>query len=494
MNGKSWWKWGILGIFGVILVINGVSSLDPDFGWHIRIGEIMMKNGIPKTDPFSYTMPSFPWVDHGRLSDVVMAWLYPKLGMTGLAIIFALMVVTAVMVVLPIEKVAFGVVPLFLGWGVLVARFGVRPQVEDWLFAAILIRWGNEEKWWKKGKWAIPVLFILWANFHGGWLVGLGILLILVWGKGREDLVVWAVALLATGLNPYGFRLWGEIWLTVSDTGLRSAIVEWQPFYARAELGIWLFSALVISFIKIFKSEVAKRKLALVSMLFLAGLSSLRNMPFFFLGALPVATDLMEKMYLKVKKDKIMWGRAKKFYAILIGISVILVIVEVVVPTIRSMNRQNPIYPDKAVKYLHKNQIGEGQLFSDYGWGGYLIWKLPERKVFIDGRMPSWRFVAPDDQSENAFSDYKKIVAEGDYLNLFEKFNIRTVLWSKSGSILNYSRPIFNIDEWGWFNLLAKKAKKGEGKNFIDELVKGGWKKTYDDGVAVIYSSPASTN
>jgi hypothetical protein len=25
-------------------------------------------------------------------------------------------------------------------------------------------------------------------------------------------------------------------------------------------------------------------------------------------------------------------------------------------------------------------------MFNDYGWGGYLIYALPERKVFVDGR------------------------------------------------------------------------------------------------------------
>jgi hypothetical protein len=27
-----------------------------------------------------------------------------------------------------------------------------------------------------------------------------------------------------------------------------------------------------------------------------------------------------------------------------------------------------------------------GEMFNDYGWGGYMLLALPERKVFIDGR------------------------------------------------------------------------------------------------------------
>jgi hypothetical protein len=42
-------------------------------------------------------------------------------------------------------------------------------------------------------------------------------------------------------------------------------------------------------------------------------------------------------------------------------------------------------YPQAAVDYLHANRP-DGQLFSTYGWGGFLIWALPEYPVFIDGR------------------------------------------------------------------------------------------------------------
>ena len=38
----------------------------------------------------------------------------------------------------------------------------------------------------------------------------------------------------------------------------------------------------------------------------------------------------------------------------------------------------------------HRGQVGT-RLYNDYGAGGFLLWWLPEEKVFIDGRMPAWR-------------------------------------------------------------------------------------------------------
>src|SRR3989337_506611 len=54
----------VLVISWVLLFINGLHQLDPDFGWHVTMGRLISENGIPKTDPFSYTMTSFPFVDH----------------------------------------------------------------------------------------------------------------------------------------------------------------------------------------------------------------------------------------------------------------------------------------------------------------------------------------------------------------------------------------------------------------------------------------------
>src|SRR3989344_9531753 len=60
-------------------------------------------------------------------------------------------------------------------------------------------------------------------------------------------------------------------------------------------------------------------------------------------------------------------------------------------------------------------------IFNEYGWGGYLIWKIPERKYFIDGRMPSWR-----QNGQFVFGDYIKITkAEIGFDKILEKYDIK---------------------------------------------------------------------
>ena len=80
----------------------------------------------------------------------------------------------------------------------------------------------------------MPVLFALWANLHGGWIVGLGVLGLwsacailartIPWPWAAAGTILAGLGTLAT---PYGPELWRFLWETV---GLgRADITEWQP-------------------------------------------------------------------------------------------------------------------------------------------------------------------------------------------------------------------------------------------------------------------------
>ena len=145
-------------------------------------------------------------------------------------------------------------------------------------------------------------------------------------------------------------------------------------------------------------------------------------------------------------------------------------------------------YPDKAVSFLKTLPLSEN-LFNNYGWGGYLIWKLPERKVFIDGRMPSWR------QNEQfVFGDYVKIAeAQDGFDKILQKYNVGLVLISKpaeeKANSIKKNNPIsakfisfFKKHQQLAFVLGIQLPKN----NLYDELIKLGWKNIYQDNVAVI--------
>lgn len=82
-------------------------------------------------------------------------------------------------------------------------------------------------------------------------------------------------------------------------------------------------------------------------------------------------------------------------------------------------------YPYAAVEYLKNNPVGE-RILNDYNWGGYLIWKLPERKFFIDGRMDNF-FVNGESFAKE---QWRVVNLQPEWEAVLEKYQIDAVLLS----------------------------------------------------------------
>lgn len=108
---------------------------------------------------------------------------------------------------------------------------------------------------------------------------------------------------------------------------------------------------------------------------------------------------------------------------------------------------------------------------------------LPQKKVFVDGRMPSWKW-EPDNTNDlsNAFETYNGILAGTvDYKKVFNDFGVDTVLSQKYSEIPKES--IYKYAE----NLLAAFGWEGVDFSFLDTLEEDGWKIVYEDDISVIY-------
>jgi hypothetical protein len=77
-------------------------------------------------------------------------------------------------------------------------------------------------------------------------------------------------------------------------------------------------------------------------------------------------------------------------------------------------------YPIEAVEWVkaHPHQAGQ-RLYNDYGYGGFLLWWLPDRKIFIDGRMPAWR-----NGDRTLLHDYMALTRSDPELGILRKYSI----------------------------------------------------------------------
>ena len=465
--------------------------MDPDFGWHIKMGKFILKSGIPQTDPFSYTMPSYPFVDHEWLINILLFLGFEKLGWVYLVIIFNLFAISSILVVSKFNfRNKFFALSFILSSGVLFGSVGIRTQVISWLLFAILSMLLLNKHLWQKFKFFIPLLFLVWANLHGSFFLGPFILFMFLVTKtiterkiDASDLGVFIFSFLATFLNPYGWRIYWEVFMQLSDSSLRWNIIEWMPAFFSYSPIVWIYIPVSLALFYKYRKSFSLFEKIIYSLLFAAALASVRNLPLWAIFSVPIFIKSLELLKKEAEKYKFGIERFNKSYFFLLGLSFFAFIFPIVIdiPGVSAISEKR-FYPEKAISYLKENE-SQGQILSEYGWGGYLIWKYPQKKVFIDGRMPSWRrSSSPRAESNYALKEYKALM-NGDISLKIEaqKYNIDTIL------LPNYKESEGNKIERMLKKLELRLEKEGSYGNIYKQIKKEGWKLIYEDETSLVY-------
>ena len=235
------------------------TAADPDLWGHLRFGrDILDAGAIPAEDPYSFSSDR-PWINHEWLSEVTMAGAYGLGGSAGL-VGLKLLIAAGAFSILWIALRRAGVHPPAAAGLLVAAAVGayglmltVRPQLFSMLLFVMLLALLNEV--WRGRRRALlwmPLLFAVWANAHGGWIVGIGVLAAWAAGVAIAGRVPWAwaagsvlMALAGSLATPYGTGLWRFLWATV---GLgRADVTEWQPATADvAFLAAWAAAAALV--------------------------------------------------------------------------------------------------------------------------------------------------------------------------------------------------------------------------------------------------------
>ena len=257
---------------------------DPDIGWHIRTGELILAtHSLPRTDPFSSTMEGQPWFAWEWLYDILLGILHRACGLNGVVWLCALLV-AAIFALLLSQLLQRGtglllaIVLMLLAEAASAIHLYARPHIVSWLFSLLwfvaLERW---ERWDGREQgslpqwipWFFPASMLLWVNLHGGWLFGIALLgiyavaafvenvraqnndpfaAIRIAHRARAMAVAWMVSAVATLVNPFGWRLHAHIYRYLSDRYLMDRIDEFRSpdFHGWAECCFALILMLVL--------------------------------------------------------------------------------------------------------------------------------------------------------------------------------------------------------------------------------------------------------
>jgi hypothetical protein len=472
-SGLSFDRMAIVLLFVALGLRAAIMPAQNDSFWHLRAGADIWRTGhVPLVETYSYTAAGAPYGDHEWLSQAAMYLCYRLGGMPGIEIaagtILLIGLVFAYRLMVGPRLTRFALMALAAG----VSSYGwvLRPQIVS-LAALVILVW----LLLRQRYWAVPPLFVLWANAHGGVIVGelvLSAAFMATWLRWRcrhETIdrrrlralaVLLPLAAMAMAVTPLGFGIFAFA-LTSAGRGYALQIVEWLPLYPTDALGIMCW-AIGLGFLFV----LVKRRRALLAgswsdwivvaaalALFPLGVRSARNVSMFLILAAPATSRLLGpdfRFHLRRRGVERPAGpdhpRLNLAIAGAFGLAAAAAV---------------GLIWKAAPKYLDWHPISDGALaalrgcdgplYNHYDDGGYLIWFLPDKRVFVDSRQ--------DPYPLPFLLEHRKIESgQASYRPLFDRWKIRCAFLpatSPTVRALTEARWITRFRDADWVVLAA---------------------------------------
>jgi hypothetical protein len=433
----SWFGYPVVYLLLAIAVVDVFTFADSDLWGHIRFGQAMLKAGhMIEADPYSYSAPGHLWRNHEWLSEVIFALVYNSGGVFGLELL-KLCCSAAMVLFLALALAETQVLGQIQGAVVMLTApamatyMQMRPQLFTFTLLAALVWLLASDSYRRAGRlWlAVPIMG-LWANFHGGYIAGLGalgayaavasieaILESRDWRRVAHLSLIVVASVLATLVNPYGVGAWYAVGHALTNPLTRRVINDWMPITVTIA-GLWktyvpaaiifiyalgFLSALLVGVALVPRGN--DLPLVVIAIIFsVAALAAMRNLA---LAVIITSVPLARHLGLALQqRGRAPAGKAARRAAVRDGslpgttdqpdrssreyvgqlfaaAAAILLISNGLFS--RSLESVLPC-PAGAVAFMKEHHL-HGNVLSIYNWGEYLIWHLaPESKVFIDGR------------------------------------------------------------------------------------------------------------
>jgi hypothetical protein len=438
--GLSLWLIFVLGLMlsqWRLVMINA----DGDACLHWRIGNWMIQHrAVIHADPFSFTRANAPLISKEWLGEVLFAAAGDALGWNGIALLAAVLIATCLYLlhrqllvegddILP--ATALTLVAAMAG----TVHWLARPHLFTLLFAVIFT---GQLRLFDRGRlgthpllWRLVPLMVLWVNLHGAFFTGLVIIATFFAGNAiglatspltakraaRNKLVGlgWLLILctLVTLLNPNGWQLPAHVVEFLHNPVLARYANEFRSpnFHSGGAHGLLVELLVIAGTLMFLRPALGATDIVVMGTWGLLALMATRNIPIFALLVTPIVAEQWQAGFANARPGRLLDfyrrlsenvttlnrtadGRATVAVAFLALVAVLakptLVGGEPVLATDVLSNR----FPVAAVQFVTAHpQAVHGEMFNDYGWGGYLVLTMPAHRVFVDGRND---FYGPD--------------------------------------------------------------------------------------------------
>lgn len=435
---------------------------DPDFWWHLRIGQWMVDHGqLPSTDIFTFTVPNHVWTDHEYLTEVLIWRVYSAAGLAAVSVAFGFVTWAGFWLIYrQVRHQPFVVVGVGLAIGAIAGApiWGPRAQMITFALSCL-------ELYWLQGYLSgrsrslrfFPLVMVLWANLHGGWVIGfawLGVALVAEaagWAWDRSSpahlmhlrflAIVTAVSAVAVAATPHFLSLYPYPFQTQGSVAQQKLIVEWfSPNFH--EIHVRPFEAMMFLVIAGFALRRPSLYEFLLTMLALGlALQSVRNLVLFVAAATPVMINTYAEFWKALSRNR-QWSFTippRPLFAVTTAIALVviagvtLVRIGNSIATTQQTKMTMGDYPVKAADWLTANpQVGT-RMFNQYGWGGYLAYRFypdEHRKVFIFGEAAL--------MGDDLLNQYEDVVTlQPDWKSVLDQYQVDYVVYNKNAALSN---------------------------------------------------------
>jgi hypothetical protein len=444
----------------VFYVVNAPLMLGHyDLGWHLAAGDLIRDRGdIPFQDPWSFTLGDKQWYNLSWLWDVIASVIFQYAGFSGLLLFVAacgaVIVAYLTSVCLSSGASATAVCISVFSACLLYPAFatapniylGASPNTATMLFCVIFYA-----ECLKRTRWfLLPVMMVLWANLHGGFLLGFLIVGIFCgvallrrdWANFRIYSFAGAGCLIAILINPFGWHIYDGLTATLGHF-VQAYITEWRSYYYNITMpgsipGIIYVLAFIALELRFRASHPVPLESRLLSWLFLClGLYQFRYMSFFFMfSTVPLALHI--DRLLPERLNNLQVQRTLLAAGILGACALPLTFMQM-----KPALELPQMISEQDALYL-RNHFSHARVLNNWNVGGLLIFRTQGAvPVFVDGRAAT---AYPDDLLRDYFKLAEWEIDESAWDTVLEKYRIDAVLWVKAHEQLRR----FLVDKRGW--------------------------------------------
>lgn len=486
----------LLVFFVLLFSMHATSSTDlsQDLGRHIKLGEIILSTrSIPHTNAFSYTNQDFPFINHHWLSEVFFYVATRIFGFTFLIWSKVLLITTSIGILIYCgykkKLLSSTLISAFLFTPLFLERSTIRPELFGYFFFSCLlfIFYNYPQK--RKLLYLVPVILLLWANFHISFIFGFVVMGMLVlkmsfryiYGKRpteektriRNDLFIIFSGFVITLFNPNGLS--GLLYPLNIFNNYGYTIVENQNIFFLNSLMmnphiryLFLLFPLIITTLIFLISKKKLVEASLLGIFFLAEIMQIRHMPFFALAAITPVSIALNFWLIKIKRsEKIVILSHVLFIIISITIS-LLFFRNIFFNTFDQAKQFGTAVIDDyklSSEFILRKNLSKN-IFNNFDIGGYAIYSLyPRYSVFVDNRPEAY---------PNTFLQETYIKIQTDPIlreKVFDKYDIQTIYFAHTDQTYwaeAFIQSIANDTNWKLIYIDTSAMVLSRQKNITD--------------------------